>query len=216
MIEKFISAKNRSKSLYNNFFAFLNDFSDEEKCEIVTDVANELMKKGSKEDIFCAETILVYATQHYFNVYDTNYKALVYYALGRLNELYTESFIKAYTYYEKYVLNNTLHEGSHAILLRALLLRDNFQYSEQLENELQLTLGEYNLGYRNDRIYENLASFVIAKHENNEEKQDKLKKKLKAIVKADELFFLDYFLTKEKEPDKLQVPQKVKEYIIAL
>ncbi len=216
MIEKFIAAKNRSKSLYNNFFAFLSAFTNEEKCEIVTEVANELMKKGSKEDIFCAETILVYATQHYLDVYDTNYKALVYYALGRLNELYTESFIKAYTYYEKYALNNTINEGSHSILLRALLLRDNFQYSEQLQEELSLSLGEYNLGYRNDRIYENLAAFIIAKHEENEEKQEEAKKKLKAIVKADELFFLDYFLTKEKEPDRLQVPKKVKEYIIAL
>ena len=121
MINKFINAKSRDNKAYKDFFKYLQNFSNEEKCSIITEVAENLIEKGGKENIFSAETILVHATQQYMNdISDTNYKALVYFRLGQLYELHIESFIKAYTYYEKYALNNTINEGSHAILLRAL------------------------------------------------------------------------------------------------
>lgn len=216
MTEIFTNAKNRSKSLYANFYKYLEDFCNEEKCNIITEVANKLMEKGSKEDIFAADTILVYATQHYLNDCDGDVKARLYYTLGLINELYTDSFIKAYTYYEKFALNNTQYEGVHSILLRALILRDNFQYSEELEKEYRYSLSEYNLGTRNDRLYEHLGALIIAKNENNEERQQELTKKLKTILKGDDFFFLDYILTKDKDPQRLSVPRKVKEYINAL
>ena len=144
MTEAFISAKNKTKALYNAFFNYLESFTDDEKCQIVTATANELMAIGGTQNIFASELILVHATQHYMaDVTDTNYKALVYYALGQLYELHLEGFVKAYTYYEKYVLNNTINDGSHSILLRAIILRDNFTYSEELENHYKNSLCEY-------------------------------------------------------------------------
>ena len=171
------------------------------------------MSKGNKSDFFASETILVHATQHYMEVCDTNYKAIVYYALGTLYELHLDQYVKAYTYYEKYALNNTINDGTHSILLRALILRDNFKYSDELEKELRYSLGEYDLGYRNDRLYETLGSFIVAQHEGNTEREEELKKRLKTIVKGDEFFFLDFVLTKEKTPVRLNVPQKVIDYI---
>ncbi len=217
MIDKFLNCKYRGKQDYNDFFKYLQNFSNEEKCSIIAEVAEELIEKGGKENIFSAETILVHATQQYMNdISDTNYKALVYFRLGQLYELHIESFIKAYTYYEKYALNNTINEGSHAILLRALILRDNFKYSEKLEEELKLSLAEYDLGYRNDRLYETLGLLIVASHEGNTEREKQLIKKLKDIVKGDEFFFLDFVLTKEKTPVRLSVPQKVLNYIASL
>jgi hypothetical protein len=217
MTEAFISAKNKTKALYNAFFNYLESFTDDEKCQIVTATANELMAIGGTQNIFASELILVHATQHYMaDVTDTNYKALVYYTLGQLYELHLEGFVKAYTYYEKYVLNNTINDGSHSILLRAIILRDNFTYSEELETHYKNSLCEYDLGYRNDRIYEALGEFIIARHEGNEEKEEALKKKPKTIVKGDEFFYLDFVLTKEKVPVRLKVPQKVIDFIKAL
>ena len=172
-----------------------------------------MLEKGSKPDIFSAELILIHATQHYMADCGSDCKATVYYILGQLYELYIESFIKAYTYYEKYTLNNTKNDGVHSILLRALILRDNFTYSEQLENELLMSLGEYDLGERNDRLYENLGSLIVARHKGDSEREAQLTKKLKSIVKGDEFFFLDFVLTKEKTPVRLCVPQKVLDFI---
>ncbi len=217
MTEAFISAKNKTKALYNAFFSYLDNFTDDKKCQTVADTAKALMAISGKQNIFAAELILVHATQHYMtDVTDSNYKALVYYALGQLYELHLEAFVKAYTYYEKYTLNNTINDGNHSILLRAIILRDNFTYSEELEKHYKHSLAEYDLGYRNDRIYEALGAYIIAKHENDEEKEEALKKKLKTILKGDEFFFLDFVLTKEKIPVRLKVPQKVIDYIKAL
>ncbi len=216
MIDRFLNAKNRDKTLYSKLFTYLEDFENEEKCVIITDLSKKLINKGSEHDIFSAELILVHATQHYMADCDPDSKAKVYYALGQLYELHIESFIKAYTYYEKYALNNTVNEGTHSVLLRALILRDNFTYSEKLEEELKLSLCEYDLGERNDRLYENLGSLIVARHQGDTEREEVLIKRLKTIVKGDEFFFLDFVLTKEKASVRLNVPQKVLDYIATL
>ena len=213
MIDRFLKTKNRDKEIYSKLFLYLDDFSNEEKCTIITDIAKELIEKGTQQDIFSAEFILIYATQHYMSPCDSDCKATVYYALGQLYELHIESFIKAYTYYEKYALNNTKNDGTHSILLRALILKDNFTYSEELEKELRFSLSEYDLGERNDRLYESLGLLIVARHEGNTEREQQLIKRLKNIVKGDEFFFLDFVLTKEKTPVRLKVPQKVIDYI---
>lgn len=216
MIEKFLAIQNWTAETNGKFFQALNDYFNEDKCEITATVAKALMERGGKMNLICAETILTYATQHFFDVKDSNYKALVYYRLGQLYELYTENFVKAYTAYEKYTLNNTENDGNHSLLLRAIILRDNFTYSDQLEKEWRMSLGEYNLGLKNDRLYENIGSLIIAIHNEETETIDKLKKRLKAIVKADELFFLDLVFKKDTIPDSLRVPDKVIKFINAL
>ena len=123
MIYELFKNRRWNSQTIHDFLNILTDYSNEEKCEIVVEVAKELMKKSDDLSITAAEVILVYATQHYFDVCDNNYKALVYYQLGKLYENYLYNFIKAYTYYEKYTLNNTTNGGDHSILLKALILR---------------------------------------------------------------------------------------------
>lgn len=213
MIDKLLKEPVWSAEINGKFFDALNDYFNEDKCEITVKVATELMKRGDFVNTTSAETILIYATQRYFEVSDSNYKAKVYYCLGQLYELYKENFIKAYTYYEKYTLNNTANEGNHSIMLKALILRDNFTYSEELESEWRGALSEYNLGLMNDRIYEHIGSLIVAQKEGNTEYAQKLIKRLKAIVKHDEMFYLDLIFRKDTVPDSLIVPQKVIRYV---
>ena len=213
MINELLKKKKWNSQVIHDFLNFLKGCSNEEKCEIVVSVTKELMKRGDELSITAAEVILVYATQHYLAVSDSNYKAIVYYQLGRLYENHIGNFIKAYTYYEKYTLNNTINGNDHSILLRALILRDDFTYSDELETEFRMSLAEADLGLRNDRLYEHLGSFIIANHEGDENRAKDCKKHLKNIVKGDEFFFLDLALRKDTVPDTLNVPQKVIAYI---
>ncbi len=205
-----------SAEINGKFFHRIRDFSDDEKCGFCVDVCENLLKRKSKGNIVSAEVILIYATQHYFNDVSTNEsKAKVYYLLGKIYEYYLEDFIKAYTAYEKYTLN-TENDGTHSLLMKALILRDGFVFSDELEKHYRYCLGETDLGLRNDRFYEALASYIISTHYGKDEEAEKMKKRLKGILKGDELFFLDFFIRKDNIPDSLTVPEKVIKYVNSL
>lgn len=217
MITKFFKKNYWDTDTKNEFLQTLEIYSDDEKCQFIFDIIPLILKPNNNMNVISAENILVYATQHFFNnVSDTHYKALIYYRLGEVYELYWEDYIRAYTAYKKYELNNTQFDGVHSVLLRILLLRDNFTYSEELQKELQLSYGEYDLGLRKDRIYENIGSLIMAQKEGNEELCKKLIKRIKAIVKADEWFFLDIIFRKDTIPDSLKAPQKLLDYVNSL
>ncbi len=213
MYKDLLKVKFWNSETNGKFFHRIRDFSDDERCIFAVDVAEKLMKRGDNANTVSAEVILVYATQHYFeNVTSKEVKAKVYYSLGKLYETYFDDYIKAYTAYEKYTLN-TEDDGTHTILMKALILRDGFIYSEQLEKEYRYSLGEVDLGLRNDRFYEALASYIINIHYGNNDEAEKMKKRLKAIIKGDELFFLDLVFKKDDIPDSLTVPDKVIKYV---
>ena len=92
-----------------------------------------------------------------------------FYLLARYYEL-NKDYNTALKYYKEYFLNNPSVEGENKILLKIILLRDNFTYSEEIKKILLNCYGEYDLGLRNDRIYENIAEYLIFKNENNIEK----------------------------------------------
>ena len=213
MIDKFLKTKSWSTKITNNFLEALKDYSDDDKCQIIFEVTKIIMNHGNDTNLKSAETVLIYATQHFFDVEDNNSKALIYYRLGELYELHLQDYVKAYTNYKKYELNNTQFGGVHSILLRVLLLRDNFSYSEEMEKELKLSYGEIDLGLRKDRIYENIGSLIMAQKEENDELCEKLIKRIKAIVKADELFFLDLIFRKDTITDSLKPPQSLLDYV---
>lgn len=213
MIDKFLKTKSWSTKITNNFLEALKDYSDDDKCQIIFEVTKIIMNHGNDPNLKSAETVLIYATQHFFDVEDNNSKALIYYRLGELYELHLQDYVKAYTNYKKYELNNTQFGGVHSILLRVLLLRDNFSYSEEMEKELKLSYGEIDLGLRKDRIYENIGSLIMAQKEENDELCEKLIKRIKAIVKADELFFLDLIFRKDTITDSLKPPQRLLDYV---
>ncbi len=216
MINELLSAKVWSAKENEKLFELLKEYSDEEKCEIIYDLMPRIFKKGDEESIASAEILLICATQQYFNVESTHYKSLIYYRLGELYEVHKENFIKAYTAYKKYELNNTTFSGIHSILLRVLLLRDDFTYSEEMEKELKLSYGEADLGLRKDRLYENIGTLIIAERNNDEKTAESLKKRIKSIITADKYFFLDLVFRKDATPDYLNTPEKLINYVKSL
>lgn len=216
MIEELLKVKIWTAPEITKLFKFLEDLFDEEKCVIVSDVAKELLKRGEKDNVSAAEVILVYATQHYFNVEDNNYKALVYYRLGQLYEHHRENFVKAYTYYNKYTLNNTNNGNNHSTLLRALILRDNFTYSDELEKEFRQSLGEIDLGLKSDRLYENIGRLIVSQKEGKDDEVDQIAKRLKGIVKTELFVFPDLITRKDTIRDTLDVPMKVIRFVETL
>ncbi len=191
-----------------------NAYTNEEKCNSIRETAKELLKRGGNANISSAENLLIYATQHYFKTTEPQVKADIYYTLGELYEKHKENFVRAYTYYEKYTLNNKENSGTHSLMLKALILRDDFAYSDELEKEFRMSLAETDLGLKNDRIYENIGRYIILQHENNEEECKKVIKRLWGIVKTDELILPDLILKKNLN-DRVTVPQKVVEFIKA-
>lgn len=195
-----------------DFYNRLKLFSDEECCDYTVFVANELIKKNDIHYQKVAEEILINAIRNYFNVEDSNYKAKIYFCLGYLYEV-QKKYINSFTYYEKYKLNNNIYEGANSILLKIIILRDKFKYSEELENLFLAASGEYNLGLRNDRIYEDIAEYLILLNKNNFEKAEEKKKDLKALVKYGQLPLLDIIIRKDSVFNALSVPDEVIEFV---
>lgn len=216
MAESYLKTKTWNSGTVGEFIKELNNkdnaFTNEEKCAYIKETAKELLKRGGNGNISSAENLLIYATQHYFNGTDAQVKADIYYLLGELYEKHKENFVRAYTYYEKYTLNNKEHNCSHSVMLRALILRDDFSYSEELEKEFRMSLAEADLGLKNDRIYENLGRYIVLEHEGNEEECKKVIKRLWGIIKNDELILPDLIIKKNLN-DRVNVPQKVVEFI---
>jgi len=125
----------------------------------------------------------------------------------------SEKYINSFTYYEKYKLNNNIYEGTNSILLKIIILRDNFKYSEELENLFLKASGEYNLGLRNDRIYEDIAEYLILLNKNKLDKAEEKKKDLKALIKYGQLPLLDVIIKKDSVFNALSVPDEVIEFV---
>lgn len=216
MPESFLKAKSWNTKILGEFIKELNNnanaYTNEEKCAFIKETARELLKRGGNANNSSAENLLIYATQHYFEGTKTQVKADTYYILGRLYEKYKENFVRAYTYYEKYTLNNKEHSGTHSVMLRALILRDDFTYSDELEKEFRMSLAEGDLGLKDDRIYENIGRYIILQHEGNEEECKKVIKRLWGIIKTDELILPDLILKKNLN-DRVTVPKKVIDFI---
>lgn len=216
MTNTFLKTKTWNTKIVGDFIKALNNsdngYTNEEKCGYIKETAKELLKRGGNSNISSAENLLIYATQHFFDGTQPQIKAAIYYILGELYEKSKENFVRAYTYYEKYTLNNNDHSGTHSLMLKALILRDDFTYSEELEKEFRMSLAEADLGSKNDRIYENLGRFIILKHEGNEEEAKKVMKRLWGIVRTDELIIPDLIIKKNLN-DRVTVPAKVIEFI---
>ena len=135
-----------------------------------------------------------------------------FYTLAKYYELNKE-YDNALEYYKKYFSANPSIEGENKILLKIILLKDNFKYSEEIKKILLNSYGEYDLGLRNDRIYENIAEYLIFENENNYEKAEEKKKDLKALLKYGQLPLLDVIIRKDSVFNALNVPSEVTEFI---
>lgn len=135
-----------------------------------------------------------------------------FYSLAKYFEA-KKDYNKSLEYYKKYFLNNPSVEGENKILLKIFLLRDNFTYSDEIKNLLFNSYGEYDLGLRNDRIYENIAEYLIFINDNNTEKAEEKKKELKALLKYGQLPLLDVIIRKDSVFNALSVPEEVINFI---
>ncbi len=212
MFSDLLSLKEWKTENIADFYNRLSVFSNEDKCDYTVSVANELIKKNKIHFYKVAEELLINAIRNYFNVEDSNYKAKIYLSLGYLYEL-QKKYINSFTYYEKYKLNNNIYDSANSILLKIIILRDNFKYSEELEDLFLKAAGEYNLGLRNDRIYEDIAEYLILLNKNKLEKAEEKKKDLKALVKYGQLPLLDIVLRKDSVFNALSVPDEVIEFV---
>lgn len=213
MFENLLKVKIWNDETLKSFYGELYDFFDEDKCAYVCEVSKKLSSRGDSENLRCAEEMLLFCEKNFFNTDDSDCKAAVFYATAKLYEEKKEDFCKAYEYYEKYSLSNTKFGGTACILAKALLLKDGFAYSNELEKELLRSYGEPDLGLRSDRFYETAANYVVAKHNGKEDDAKKYRKQLLAIVKADELLFLDVFFKKDDIRDVLTLPSAAKDFV---
>lgn len=216
MIEKLLKTKTWNTKIVGEFLKELvnseNSYTNEEKCNFIKEASKELLKRGGNSNISSAENILIYATQHYFADTVPQIKADIYYLLGELYEKHKENFVRAYTYYEKYTLNNKENGATHSLMLKALILRDDFTYSDELEKEFRMSLAEADLGLKNDRIYENIGRYIVLQHEGNDEEAQKVMKRLWGIIRTDELILPDLIIRKSLD-DRVKVPQKIIDFI---
>lgn len=213
MLDNFLNVLVWNTKTTESFIKALNSYPNERKCEIIYKFVPNLFERANDNTIEAAETILIWATQNILDVESTHYKSLIYFRLGQLYENYREDYERAYTYYKSFELNNVSFEGVHSILLRSVLYRDNFVYSEEMENELKLSYGEYDLGLRQDRLYENIGSLLVAQKNNDEETAEMHKKRIKAIIKAEEYFLVDLVFKKDTIPDILKTPDALLKYL---
>lgn len=135
-----------------------------------------------------------------------------FYSLAKYYEL-NKDYNNALEYYKKYFFENPSIEGKNKILLKIILLKNSFTYSEEIKNLLLNSYGEYDLGLRNDRIYENIAEYLIFDNENNIAKSEEKKKDLKALLKYGQLPLLDLIIRKDSVFNALDVPNEVVEFI---
>jgi hypothetical protein len=124
-----------------------------------------------------------------------------------------KDYNKSLEYYQKYFSENPSIEGENKTLLKINLLKNNFTYSEEIKNLLLNSYGEYDLGLRNDRIYENIAEYLILINENKIEKAEAKKKDLKALLKYGQLPLLDIIIRKDSVFNALDVPVEVVNFI---
>ena len=124
-----------------------------------------------------------------------------------------KDYNKSLEYYQKYFSENPSIEGENKTLLKINLLKNNFTYSEEIKNLLLNSYGEYDLGLRNDRIYENIAEYLILINENKIEKAEAKKKDLKALLKYGQLPLLDIIIRKDSVFNALDVPIEVVDFI---
>lgn len=143
-----------------------------------------------------------------FNSIDPN----DFYSLAKYYES-NKDYNSALKYYKKYFSENPSIEGENKTLLKINLLKNNFTYSEEIKNLLLNSYGEYDLGLRNDRIYENIAEYLILINENKIEKAEAKKKDLKALLKYGQLPLLDIIIRKDNVFNALDVPVEVVNFI---
>ena len=216
MVEQFLKIRKWTPKIFSDLFSYLDHLDSNEKCKVIFRITERLVESNSCDDNKTAEELLIFASENYLASANGDAKALIFYRLGQLYEKCFEDYSTAFEYYKMYASHNTEFDNVNSLLLRAILLRDDFIYSEEMENYLKLSYGEINLGLRNDRIYEHIGSLLVARKNGDEKMCEIYTKRIKAIVKAEDAIIFDLLMRKDTVRDTLMVPKKVFDFIDAL
>lgn len=216
MIEQFLKIRKWTPKIFSDLFSYLDHLDSNEKCKVIFRITERLVESNSCDDNKTAEELLIFASENYLASANGDAKALIFYRLGQLYEKCFKDYNSAFEYYKMYASHNTEFDNVNSLLLRSILLRDDFTYSEEMENYLKLSYGEINLGLRNDRIYEHISSLLVARKNGDEKMCETYTKRIKAIVKAEDAIIFDLLMRKDTVRDTLTVPKKVFDFIDAL
>lgn len=212
MVDIFLSAKVWDSEVIGKYYKALKRMPDEEKCDCTIFVAQNLHKRGDKDNLSAAQEILKYSIESYADITNET-KARMYWALGRILEEAFKDYDSAYEQYEKWEELNSNIKGSYAALIRCLLLKGELEYSELLEQHVIKSSGEGYVGTKEDRLYESIAWYLVYANKNDVKKMSEYRGYAQAILKADENFLIDYVFRPDTEKDKLNIPQKVKIFV---
>lgn len=213
MVEQFLKIRKWTPKIFSDLFSYLDHLNSNEQCNVIFRITERLIENDSCDDNKAAEEMLIFTSENYLASAENNAKALIFYRLGELYEKCFEDYSTAFDYYKAYESHNTEFDNVNSLLLRAILLRDNFTYSEEMENYLKLSYGEINLGLRNDRIYEHIGSLLVARKNGDEKMCETYTKRIKAIVKAEDAIIPDLLMRKDTVRDTLTVPKKVYRFV---
>lgn len=212
MVEIFLAAKVWDSEVIGKFYKALQNLPDKEKCDCTIFIAQTLQKREEHINFYAAAEILEYGIANYKDVSDET-KAKMHWALGHVLEHNFLNYEAAYKEYAAWKELDSQISGAYAALTRCLLLRDNFVYSEELEEYLIKSHGEGGLGSREERLYESIAWYLVFSHKGNQKKMSEHREHAQTILKADENFLYDYLFKTDAPKDKLNIPQNVKIFV---
>ncbi|HOD02159.1 MAG: hypothetical protein BWY46_00965 [Firmicutes bacterium ADurb.Bin300] len=212
MVEIFLAAKIWDSEIIGKFYSALKKLPDEEKCDCSIFIAQTLQKRGGNSNISAAAEILEYGINNYNNV-STETKARMHWAFGYIIEYHLQNYEDAYQQYLLWKDLNSKTSGVYIALTRCLLLRDNFVYSPELEENLLKSGGEGDLGRGEDRLYESIAWYLVYAKQGNKKKMAQYRGIAQAILKSDENFLPDYVFRNDAEKEELNIPQNVRIYV---
>ena len=213
MIQAFLAIKTWDNNTIGKFYGYLGKLSDEDKCASTVFVAQALQKRGGKENLDAAEAILLYAADNHTAGATLETRARLHWALGDIYEKSMLDYEHAVRQYKLWRDLNSPVSGANIALARAVMLRDNFEYTKELEEYLLAGFGEGDLASRTDRLYEAIGNYIVSSFYGSAGLCKTYRSQAQSIVKADDGFLADFALHIQGFDDKLDVPQKTRIYI---
>lgn len=211
MFETLLSVKSWSSETVGEFLRSVEYYPDCDRGRYTVDVAREILARGGDGNVHSAAVISEYALNNCGKM-PTETKAVLYSILASINEKELSDYAEAYRLSLLWKELSSGVVGADVSLVRNILMRDRFAYSEALRRHLNDSYGDFDLGYRTDRLYEALAEYVIALNDGDEAKTVRQRKRINGIITADETILPDFFLKPDATPERLNVPTFVREY----
>lgn len=190
-----------------------NDFSRSQHCRLL---AYELSKKRTIEATECSFKLLEHAMGEYKNA-GASEKCSCLQAMGNILFLDGE-YEKAYLCFLQWDgISKELYvglRGQYMALLKSLLMKDGFAYSEELAHMFSLAVKELSLPMRSEKLYLLAAQMVLAKAEGDAVlAQTARTQAVEIMEKANKPSALEEVYRKNKLKDTIDVPEKLLDYI---